>query len=169
MLDNPKYIWSLSDWPHFYHNSEAFRELEQAFIKEHFVIEGLLEKSSAETILETQANLGIIETVYTLRIEGIHLNTNSIFESYLNNIPQKREEKQALDLLKLAIDHIGKPLSHSFIKKMNHTLLPYLDHAGSYVGDMKIIEGNQLMGQQRIIYEGVPKSRVEQEMNTFID
>mgnify|MGYP000091345197 CR=1 FL=1 len=168
-MDNPKYIWSIPEWPHFYHNTEAFRELEQAFIKESLSITTLLEKCSPETILEAQSNLGIIETVYTSRIEGINLNTNSIFESYLNNIPHKREEKQALDLLKLAIDHIGKPLTHEFIKKMNNTLLPELEHAGNYVGDMKIIEGNQLMDQHRIIYEGVPKIRVKEEMDTFIN
>lgn len=168
-MDKPKYIWSRPEWPHFYHNSEAFTDLEQAFIKEHLTIKGLLEKCSPETILETQSNLGIIETVYTSRIEGINLNTNSIFESYLNNIPQKREEKHALDLLKLAIDHIGKPLTHSFIKEMNRALLPELEQAGNYVGDMKIIEGNQLMGQHKIIYEGVPKNDVEKEMETFIN
>ncbi len=167
-MDNPKYIWSLPEWPHFYHNGEAFREAEQAFIKEHLTIKDAFKKCSAETILEIQSNIGIIETVYTSRIEGINLSTNSIFESYLNNIPHKREEKHALDLLKLAIDHIGKPLTHAFIKKMNSTLLPDLEQAGNYVGDMKIIEGNQLMGQHRVIYEGVPKSHVDEEMDTFI-
>jgi Fic family protein len=168
-MDKPEYIWSRPEWPHFYHNTKAFESLEQAFIKEHLTIKDLLNECSPETILETQSNLGIIETVYTSRIEGINLNTNSIFESYLNNIPQKREEKHALALLKLAIDHIGKPLTHSFIKEMNRTLLPELPHAGTYVGDMKIIEGNQLMDKHRIIYEGVPKSQVEEEMDTFIN
>ena len=168
-MNNPKYIWSKADWPHFYHNNEAFNKLEQAFIQEHASIKSLLKNCSPETILETQSNLGIIETVYTSRIEGINLNTNSIFESYLNNVPQQREEKHALALLKLAIEHIGKPLTHSFIKEMNRTLLPELENAGNYVGDMKIIEGNQLMGKHRIIYEGVPKNQVEEEMDTFIN
>jgi len=168
-MNKPEYIWSRPEWPHFYHNTEVFEDLEQAFIKEHLTIKDLLKECSPETILETQSNLGIIETVYTSRIEGINLNTNSIFEAYLNNIPPKREEKHALNLLKLAIDHIGKPLTHSFIKEMNSTLLPEMEQAGNYVGDMKIIEGNHLMGKHRIIYEGVPKNQVEEEMNTFIN
>jgi Fic family protein len=167
-VEEIKYIWQLADFPAFYYNQEAFLADEKQFLQEFQKVEKLLNKNT-DISTEITTDLGIVETVFNSRIEGVLLDSQNMFDSMLGNSMPNREEKSALLTLKLALDNFGKPLSDQLLKELHKTLLPQDPNAGKYIGDMRIVQGNIYMGQEKTIYRGVPKDLVDAEIQQFIE
>ncbi len=167
-VEEIKYIWQLSDFPAFYYNQEVFSAGEKQFQDEFQKVEKLL-NNNTDIATEIATDLGIVETVFNSRIEGVLLDSQNMFDSMLGNSMLKREEKSALLTLKLALDNFGQPLSDQLLRDLHQTLLPQEPNAGKYIGDMRIVQGNIYMGQEKTIYRGVSKDSVDAEIQKFIE
>jgi Fic family protein len=113
------------------------------------------------------------EIIANSKIEGTKLDRDSVHSSFVNNIvPTQQKEQGAVELMKMSLDHSDKDLSHQRIKSMHKMILKgssFSDSSiGNYVGDMKIISGNELYDEYEIIHEGVSKNLVVNKMTEFI-
>jgi len=162
------YLWQESDFPHFYHNPAVVKPLEAAFRVE---VEDL-------DRLQGKQNVGF-EDVFTeeivanSEIEGVILDRDSVHSSFVSNIPPVEEKEQgAVALTRIALANYDKPLSHDLLFSMHREILKgskFPDESiGVYVGDMKIISGNRLDREHRVIHEGVSKNLVHEKMSEFI-
>ena len=175
MSDKPKfnrqektYLWQLDDFPHFYHNPVAIAPLEKKFI-------AAFRKLVKSFPLRNQDfdDLFTEEIIANSKIEGIKLDRESVHSSFVKNIvPAKEKEQGAVELMKMCLEHCDKPLSHQRIKSMHKVILKGSafpeESIGNYVGDMKIISGNELYHEYEIVHEGAPKELVVKKMTEFI-
>jgi Fic family protein len=162
------YLWQLNDFPHFYHNPVAVAPLEKEFTKAfRKLIKAFPLRNQDFDDLFTE------EIIANSKIEGIKLDRDSVHSSFVNNIvPTQEKEQGAVELMKMSLDHCDKDLSHQRIKSMHKVILKgssFPDSSiGNYVGDMKIISGNELYDDYEIIHEGAPKELVTKKMAEFI-
>lgn len=113
------------------------------------------------------------EIVANSQIEGINLDRKSVHSSFVKNIvPAMPKEQGAVSLMKMRLDHCDGTLTHKLIKSMHKEILKgssFPDSSvGNYVGDMKIISGNELYDEYEIMHEGAPKDLVEDKMSEFM-
>ena len=162
------YLWQQNDFPHFYHNSVAIAPLEKEFIATfRKLVKAFPLRSQNFNDLFTE------EIIANSKIEGINLDRESVHSSFVNNIvPTQEKEQGAVELMKMSLEHCDKNLSHQRIKSMHKVILKGssfpASSIGNYVGDMKIISGNELYHEYEVVHEGVSKDLVTTKMSEFI-
>lgn len=113
------------------------------------------------------------EIIANSEIEGVFLDRDSVHSSFVKNItPAQEKESGAVALMKMSLEHYSSPLSHELLFQMHREILRgsnFPDTSiGNYVGDMKIVSGNRLDQEYKVIHEGVSKQHVHGKMDEFI-
>ena len=165
LTDLSESIWKDPSFPNFYTNEKALEHLEESFAEE------------AKKLRGGDFSFLKVEELYSnYKIEGIELNRDSLHSSLTSNLAGTKpgdKERGAVELLNLVTENKDKPLTHDLLQEMNKSLLVNdPDHsgvAGQYVGDMMIVKGNARFGEQVIVERGVPKERVNIEMDKFVE
>lgn len=166
----PTYLWEDPAFPHFYYNPAVVAPLEEEFQSE-------IERLDAK-IAEQKASFDDVLTEEILsnsEIEGVLLDRASVQSSFVENIlPAREKEQGAVALTKMAVEGAGKPLSHDLLFKMHREILKGstsfpAESVGIYVGDMKIVSGNRMDREHKVIHEGVCKALVHEKMTEFIE
>lgn len=162
------YLWQDPAFPHFYYNPSVVAPLEEAFIKEVARLDSTLgqQTSDFEDVLTE-------EIVANSEIEGVILDRDSVNSSFVNNIaPIREKELGAVTLMQMAMEHHSDPLNHELLKSMHREILRgssfHESSIGTYVGDMKIVSGNRLDQEYKVVHEGVCKDEVDEKMTEFI-
>jgi len=165
---NPVYLWQDHNFPHFYHNPAVIKPLEEAFLQSVAELDLLIQKQNPgfEDVLTE-------EIVANSEIEGVILDRESVHSSFVANISPVREKEQgAVALTQMALAHYAEPLSHDLLYSMHRKILKGsrfpAESIGAYVGDMKIVSGNRLDREPRVIHEGVPQELVHEKMTELI-
>lgn len=163
------YLWQDPDFPHFYHNPAVVKALEAAFRVEVAELDKKLVQQNPgfEDVLTE-------EIVANSEIEGVILDRDSVYSSFVNNLsPIEKKEQGAVTLTKMALENYDKPLSHELLLSMHREILKGSTFPeksiGVYVGDMKIVSGSRLDQEYKIIHQGVSKELVHAKMTEFID
>lgn len=162
------YLWQQADFPHFYYNSAVIEPLEREFVVAfRKLIRAFPMRDQNFDDLFTE------EIVANSQIEGINLDRESVHSSFVKNIvPTMPKEQGAVSLMKLSLDHSDGALTHELIKTMHTEILKGssfpASSIGNYVGDMKIISGNELYDEYEIVHEGAPKELVNEKMSEFM-
>lgn len=165
------YLWDNPDFPKFYYNPEVTKPLEEKFIRRFRMVSKMLKSADSDSLEEMSRNLGISETLYSSKIEGIELDSVSMYDSALNNTHPRKEEREVLDMFKLALGSANKPLTHDTVKELHRALMPDHEYAGVYVGNMTIVkrEGRFLGADETVIHRGIPADMAEDAMSEFIE
>ncbi len=162
------YLWQQADFPHFYYNPGVIDPLEREFVTEF--------KKLIRSFPMRDRNFDDLfteEIVANSQIEGINLDRESVHSSFVNNIvPAQQKEQGAVSLIKMSLDHSDGALTHKLIKSMHKEILKGSsfpeESIGNYVGDMKIISGNEFYDNYEIVHKGAPKELVEDKMSEFM-
>ncbi|MCP5538369.1 MAG: Fic family protein [Akkermansiaceae bacterium] len=166
------YLWQDPAFPHFYHNPAVVKPLEEAFRIEVAALDKRLARLGKggpgfEDVLTE-------EIVANSEIEGVILDRDSVHSSFVSNLPPVEEKEQgAVALTRMALAHYDEPLNHGLLHTMHREILRGSrfpeESIGSYVGDMKIVSGNRLDQEPKVIHEGVSKDLVHDKMTEFIE
>ena len=162
------YLWQQADFPHFYYNPAVINPLEKEFVAEFKKLIGSFPMRN-----QNFDDLFTEEIVANSQIEGINLDRESVHSSFVNNIvPAQQKEQGAVGLTKMSLEHSDGALTHKLIKSMHKEILKGstfpASSIGNYVGDMKIISGNEFYDDYEIIHKGAPKELVEDKMSEFM-
>jgi len=164
------YLWQATDFPHFYYNHAVVEPLELAFKQAVKRLDKILKKQSPGT-----ENIFTEEIIANSEIEGILLDRESVHSSFIQNVlPSQEKEQGAVTLIKQAMKYRDQPLSHELLYEMHREILKGSTgfptaSIGTYVGDMKIVSGNRMDQEQKVIHQGVSKELVHEKMAEFID
>jgi Fic family protein len=164
------YLWQDPHFPYFYHNSAVVAPLELAFKEEVTQLDALIAQhnSGFEDVLTE-------EIMANSEIEGVLLDRDSVYSSFVQNITPAREKEQgAVRLTQLALASYQQPLTHDLLFAMHREILKGASNfpaasIGAYVGDMKIVSGTRMDREYKVIHEGVSKARVDAKMSEFIE
>jgi len=165
---NKSYLWQDPSFPHFYHNPAVVDPLEEAFKLEVKRLDSVIEKLDVDF-----EDLLTEEIVANSEIEGVILDRESVHSSFVNNItPAKEKELGAVTLMQMALEHFPNQLNHGILQSMHREILRGSgfpeSSIGSYVGNMKIVSGNRLDQEYKVIHEGVSNEFVQEKMTEFI-
>jgi len=166
------YLWQDPAFPHFYHNPAVVNPLEEAFRVEVAELDRRLvqlgkDGPGFEDVLTE-------EIIANSEIEGVILDRDSVHSSFVSNLsPVEEKEQGAVALTQIALANHDKPLSHELLLSMHREILKGSkfpeESIASYVGDMKIVSGNRLDQEFKVIHEGVSKDLVHDKMTEFIE
>lgn len=164
------YLWQDAAFPHFYHNPAVVKPLESAFKAEVAQLDAKLKAQNMhfDDVLTE-------EIVANSEIEGILLDRESVHSSFVENItPAREKEDGAIALTRMAIERANEPLSHDLLFEMHRQILKGstsfpAESIGSYVGDMKIVSGDRLDREAKVIHTGVSRDLVHEKMTEFIE
>lgn len=156
-LSNP--IWKHPDFPGFYRSESALMQLESSI------------KREARKLPEN-ANFGdvmISELMSNSAIEGVILSQDRLKSSLLGNFagPADKREKNAIEAMKLAIEHCQQPLTHELIQQINGLFNESPDHAGQYIGGVVLVKSGKF-GEKTIMDRGVESDKVDAAMSDFV-
>jgi len=159
-------VWTLPDFPHFYHNSEAVKSLEATFQRHVADLRRFIHEPDPNDLLTS-------EIFSNSEIEGVVLDERKITESLLGNIvgDTMKPEKAAVDLLKLGIKNAQNPLTDQIVKELHKAIFndtSEREYAGKYTGGTLIVSGTRI-DRKTIVDRGVPAESVDQAMGQFID
>ena len=164
------YLWQDADFPHFYYNPAVVTPLELAF---KAAVEQLDAKLGAQ---DTDLDDVLTEEIMAnSEIEGVLLDRDSVYSSFIENITPAREKEQgAVALTRMVLHHADKPLSHHLLFEMRRQILKGssnfpAESIGAYVGNMQIVSGARLDREPRVIHAGVSRDLVHEKMTEFIE
>ncbi|MDY0288898.1 MAG: DUF4172 domain-containing protein [Sphaerochaeta sp.] len=175
------YIWNHQGWPHFVHTREA---IIPALLKLHYA-QGSLD--SAIGLLDDDARMQVVsqvlalETLKNSEIEGEHLDVALVRASVTRrlgspDVPKKMGDREdhAVAILFDAVQD-KRPMEMERILSWHESLFVGVSpnarppQVGHYrVGPVYLLSG-RTVGRERIVYEGVPHQRVEEEMSKLFD
>lgn len=162
------YLWQDPAFPHFYYNPAVVAPLEEAFKQEVKRLDSVIGKQEVDF-----GDVLTEEIVANSEIEGVILDRESVHSSFVNNItPVQEKELGAVTLMQMALEHYPSKLDHKLLLSMHSEILRgsvFPDSSiGTYVGDMKIVSGNRMDNEYKVIHEGVSKELVQEKMSEFI-
>lgn len=175
------YIWNHRQWPHFIYDRAA---IIPALLKLRYA-QGTLD--SAINLLDDNARMQVVsrmlafETLKNSEIEGEYLDVASVWSSVTRRLgspdisPKKDDrEEHAVAILFDAMQD-KQPMTKERILDWHESLFVGVSpkarppQVGQYrVGPVYLLSG-RTVGRERIVYEGVPHQRVEEEMSMLID
>lgn len=163
------YLWQEPLFPHFYHNPAVVKPLERAFKEAVDRLDVKLRKQNHDF-----ADVFTEEILSNSEIEGVLLDRESVYSSFVHNIaPVREKESGAVALVKIALAHYHEPLRHELLFSMHREIMKganFPDESiGVYVGNMKIVHGRHLDREPKVIHEGVGRDQVHERMTEFIE
>lgn len=182
-MSTPRYIWQLSDWPHWRWSQPALdAPLATAQRKQDFLA-GLAQALDADHLNMAIAELTTRETVSTSAIEGVTLDPDEVMSSIMRRLglgaSQEKEDRLnaaargMIDVLADSTQNLG-PLTLERLFAWHHAMFPSgrsglsLILVGMLRGEepMQVLSGP--IGRERVHYEAPPRDRLDTEMDRFL-
>jgi Fic family protein len=182
-VSTPRYIWQLSDWPHWRWSQPALdAPLATAQRKQDFLA-GLAQALDADHLNMAIAELTTRETVSTSAIEGVTLDPDEVRSSIMRRLglgaSQEKEDRLnaaargMIDVLADSTQNLG-PLTLERLFAWHHAMFPSgrsglsLILVGMLRGEepMQVLSGP--IGRERVHYEAPPRDRLDTEMHRFL-
>jgi len=178
------WIWQESGWPNFTWEPRALLPLLSKARLEQGKLLGLTTTLGFELIQEAGADILIEEAIKTSEIEGNYLNRDLVRSSVAKHLglpsfglsEPTRSIDGLVDVLIDATKKYDQPLTADRLKSWQAALFPtgYSGLLRIQVGDwrsgeepMQVVSGG--MGKEKLHFEAVPSSSLENEMNQFLN
>ncbi|MBC7418496.1 MAG: Fic family protein, partial [Pedobacter sp.] len=173
------YNWQLKNWPNFTFSLEKIQAISVRFSLEFGLVNGISMSLSALAQREMLSELLIEEAIKTSAIEGEYLSRIDVMSSIKNNLglsPEKKiSDKHAKGIANLMVD-VHKNFNQELTLKLIcywHKLLmqnyPNIKEGKWRQGEesMQIVSG--AFGKEIVHFEAPPSSRIQLEMDGFLD
>ncbi len=175
-----QYVWQDSSWPNFKWSSETLLQP----LGQTRQLQGRLLAEAGCIGLEMQAQVLTEETITTAAIEGEKLDLNSVRSSVARRLglptaglpPTERHVDGLVDVLIDATANHARPLTAERLKGWHAGLFPsgYSGMTLIRVGEwrrgskpLQVVSGP--LGKETVHYEAPPASRIEQEIDRFLE
>lgn len=179
-----KWIWQQPDWPNFTLKTEALLPLLSKARLEQGKLLGRTRELGFDLSQEAGADILIEEAIKTSEIEGAYLNRDLVRSSVAKHLglpsfglPQATRSIDGLvDILIDATKKHDQPLTAERLWSWQAALFPtgYSGMLRIQVGQwrsgedsMQVVSG--AMGKEHLHFEAVPSSRIENEMDQFLN
>ena len=182
--DQAKWIWQLENWPKFHWKDKKIQPLLREVRLKQGILIGKTGVVSQDVPLESALDTLLQNIIASSAIEGEQLNIQSVRSSlakrigvYLKQPYPTSERSDGLAQMMLdAIYNLNIPLSlerllqwHKWLFPNDTTSFLYPIKAGQLRGEepMQVVSGR--IDRLTVHYEAPPRSRLERELNEFID
>lgn len=179
------YIWELSDWPRMHWNQEALGEPLAAVRYRQGKLIGHMEVLGFSLRAEAALQTLTLDVIKSSEIEGEILNADQVRSSIARHLgmdiaglkPADRNVDGVVEMMLDATQNYAKPLTKERLFSWHAALFP-TGYSGlrkirvgiwrdDSEGPMRVVSGAH--GHESVHYEAPPASRVEHEMQLFLE
>jgi Fic family protein len=177
-----KYIWQHKHWPHFEYDLNDIQDVLYHYAIATSSLVKNLNSLPHDFQIDAIIDLMVAEAIKTSEIEGEKLNYEDVRSSIKNQLglsdKTTAHDPRAIGIAQLMIavrKNYSQPLTKEELFLWHTMIFPEtFHHKNSAIGNwrtgpeaMQIVSGT--VGQEKIHYEGPPSSRVNEEMEHFIE